>query len=182
MNDNATISHNFYIITGGPGCGKTTLINELESQGYNCVPEAAREIIKKQMAENGNALPWKDTIAYKKLMLDQSVKDYLAANADIITFFDRGIPDTLCYAKVLNMAITLEEDFAAKQYLYNKVFLLPPWKEIYTTDTERKQDWNEAVHTYELMKETYTEYGYDIIEVPKLTTLERVNFVIDKLK
>ncbi|MGV0923710.1 AAA family ATPase [Empedobacter tilapiae] len=72
-----------------------------------------------------------------------------------------------------------------KQYRYNKtVFILPPWKEIYRTDNERKQDWNEAELTFEKMKETYVEFGYNIILVPKMTLQERIKFVqqnIEKL-
>ena len=61
--------------------------------------------------------------------------------------------DWLCtfnrnYEKVLNCS-------------YNPiVFILPPWKEIYQTDNERKQDWQEAEHTYFQMKSTYEKYGY----------------------
>ncbi|MNJ95036.1 hypothetical protein D3C87_127400 [compost metagenome] len=179
MADNKIITQNFFVITGGPGVGKTTLLNELNSREYNYIPEAARQIIKEQMEMNGNALPWENTTKYKALMLEKSITDYQLAKPNIITFFDRGIPDTLCYSKVLGETISTEEDTAARKYRYNnKVFLLPPWREIYVTDTERKQDWEEAVRTYELMKTTYMEYGYEIIEVPKISVKERADFIL----
>lgn len=50
----------FYIITGGPGVGKTALIEELNRQGFSTVPEDARRIIKEQIDLGGDGLPWKD--------------------------------------------------------------------------------------------------------------------------
>lgn len=35
-----------YIVTGGPGVGKTTIINFLEAQGYAVIHEAATDIIE----------------------------------------------------------------------------------------------------------------------------------------
>lgn len=32
----------FYVITGGPGVGKTTLLNELKNRGFTVFPEIAR--------------------------------------------------------------------------------------------------------------------------------------------
>ena len=56
--NNAT--HNkpsFFIITGGPGADKTTLLNALEARQYNIVAEIARQLIKEQMDTGGDALP-----------------------------------------------------------------------------------------------------------------------------
>jgi predicted ATPase len=182
MTDNKIINQDFYVITGGPGAGKTTLLEKLNELGYSCVKEAARQIIIEQQRTGGNAFPWGNTETYKKLMLEQSIKDYLGADNKTTTFFDRGIPDTLCYSRLLGQAVTDEEDLAAKQYIYNKkVFMLPPWREIYTTDTERKQDWQEALRTYGVMKETYFGYGYEIIEVPRTIIEDRAAFIIDSI-
>ena len=35
------------VITGGPGCGKSTLINLLARSGYNCLKEFSRTLIQK---------------------------------------------------------------------------------------------------------------------------------------
>lgn len=39
-------NNELYVITGGPGVGKTTLIERLKQAGYSTVEEQARKIIK----------------------------------------------------------------------------------------------------------------------------------------
>jgi putative protein kinase ArgK-like GTPase of G3E family len=59
---------NLFIISGGPGSGKTTVIRELVKLGFPHVPEVARQIIQEQMQVGGTALPWGDREAYTRLM------------------------------------------------------------------------------------------------------------------
>ena len=47
---------NFYILTGGPGSGKSTVLKLLSDMGYLTVEEAGRNIIQKQVFENLNVL------------------------------------------------------------------------------------------------------------------------------
>ncbi|QWG09230.1 AAA family ATPase [Flammeovirga kamogawensis] len=178
---------NFYVITGGPGVGKTTLLTELQNRNYSVVPEIARKLIKEQQENNGKALPWKDQNLYKKVMFDRSVSSFEQTeeivNGNEITFFDRGFLDTICYARLINSDVDEQMEIYAKNWRYNKhVFVLPPWKDIYKTDNERKQDWKEAVLTFEKMCETYANYGYNIIETPKLSVNERADFIIGFIK
>jgi predicted ATPase len=176
---------NFYIVTGGPGAGKTTLLTYLKSH-FLIIPEVARKIIKQQIKINGEALPWKNKEIYSRMMLDQSIDSYMKT-AELAPqkncLFDRGILDTHCYAKMNNIAIDTEMEETAKTYLYNKkVFILPPWQKIYQTDKERKQTWEEAVYTFHEMKNTYELYGYQLIEVPKASIMERAEFIITEVK
>lgn len=176
------MNSNLFIVTGGPGSGKTTLLTELENRGFQTIPEVARKIIQEQMQQNGNALPWGKTELYKEIMFERSVNDFIrisSLNTGNIIFFDRGIIDTIGYARLAGLKITPEMDRQAKQYQYNKkVFILPFWDEIYTTDAERKQTIEEAVNTYKVLKERYEFYGYNPVEVPKIPVKNRADFIL----
>ena len=175
---------NTFIITGGPGTGKTTLIEELKQKGYNCVDEVARQIIKEQVLNNGDALPWKDQEKYTFLMLERSVDTFLKnKNNSSVTFFDRGIPDTLAYAHIIQLEISAELTEAVRKYRYNSiVFILPSWEEIYKTDSERKQTFAESIEVYNTLKRTYQDCGYQLVEVPKLKVKERVDFILSVIE
>jgi predicted ATPase len=177
-------NNNFYVITGGPGVGKTTLLEELKRRNYEIVPEIARELIKEQQKDNGKALPWENKNLYKEMMFDRSISSFEEidnhTNKEKPIFFDRGFLDTICYAELIESKISERMKSYAENWRFNKsVFMLPPWQEIYETDNERKQDWKEAVLTFEKMSETYKHYGYRIIEIPKKPVSERADFVLE---
>jgi predicted ATPase len=54
----------YFVITGGPGSGKTTLIEALGARGLRHMSEAGRAIIQDQLAIGGSALPWADRRAF----------------------------------------------------------------------------------------------------------------------
>ncbi|MFD2599069.1 AAA family ATPase [Sphingobacterium corticis] len=176
---------NFYVITGGPGVGKTTLLTELEKVGFRIVHEDARRIIQNEVKKGGDGLPWKNKAYYTKLMIEESIKTYKLlseSGSSDIHFFDRGIFDAFCYADMIGIDIEDHLKKAVSDIRYNrKVFLLPPWKRIYENDNERKQEWNEAISTYNAMKLTYRKYGYELMEVPIGTIANRADFVISQI-
>jgi predicted ATPase len=178
------INENLFVITGGPGVGKTTLLHELERRGCAVVPELARQIIQEQVQTKGNALPWADMKSYTHLMLSRSVESFLSLNqASFPTLCDRGIPDALCYARIINLPDVRELESACARFRYNRqVFVLPPWKEIYKTDTERKQSFDEAVRVYEEMVRVYEVCGYEIREVPQREVQLRAEFILDCIR
>jgi predicted ATPase len=170
-------------ISGGPGAGKTTLLLELERRGFRCSPEVARQIIQEQVRSEGDSLPWGDRTAYCKLMLERSVAAFLehAGSAEVV-FFDRGIPDALCYSRLAGLGLEEEILAACRRCRYGaKAFLAPPWGEIYVTDPERWQDFDEAVRTYELMVTAYRDCGYEVVEIPLVSPAERADFIVREL-
>ena len=182
MNDSGPFYRpNFYVITGGPGAGKTTLLHELQNRGCYCVNEVAREIIREQVLANGEALPWKDREQYLELMFEHSVDSFKkqeTVGAGIM-FFDRGIPDSITYAEIIGSKRSANMEAEARNFRYNpKVFFLQPWNQIYETDEERKQSWEEAVISAELNAATYRRLGYSIIEIHNGTVAERADFVL----
>lgn len=178
---------NYYIITGGPGVGKTTLLNEMGGRKFTIVPEDARRIIQEQVAANGEGLPWGNKELYAKLMLEESRQSYQRAETGLsaakAVFFDRGIVDAVCYMIMEDIPVTKKINKWVALCAYNtQVFILPPWREIYKTDKERKQTWAEAVRTYEAMKEVYTRYGYYVTDLPKDTVTNRADFILEQIR
>lgn len=171
------------IVTGGPGMGKTSIIEHLESLGYPCIPESGRSIIRHQLEVGGINLPWEDREGYADEMFRQAVLDYQsAASSGLLTFFDRGIADTIGYLRLCGLPVPAAMHEAAERYRYFcKVFIAPPWEAIYHGDDERKQSFAEAVATYEVMVDTYGKLGYELVELPKLAIEERAKFMIDSL-
>lgn len=175
---------NLFVITGGPGTGKTTVLEELTRKGFRYVPEVARQIIRQQIIHGGHALPWDDIKTYAELMLKQSLYEYKQNKANgNITFFDRGVPDTLAYYRLTGLKLSADVFRCIEDCHYNqKVFILPPWKEIYETDNERKQNWAEVMQTHEVLITVYTELGYQLIEVPPIPVTERAAFIVSHIR
>ncbi|MFZ0733215.1 MAG: AAA family ATPase [Candidatus Sulfotelmatobacter sp.] len=176
MND----ADDLFVITGGPGSGKSTLIDALEGRGYTRTIEAGRGVIQDQVAIGGNALPWRDPSSFAELMLCWEMRSYqVAQRTSGPVFFDRAVPDVIGYLRLMNLPVPAHLRKAAEILRYSrKVFIAPPWPEIFAQDRERKQDFDEAIRTYEAMVVTYSEFGYELIELPRSPVEERVVFVV----
>ena len=177
------MSDHFFVVTGGPGAGKTSLITELSRRGFHTIPESGRTIIREEMARRGDALPWADRMAYAERMLERDLRAYEGAQTlSGPVIFDRGIPDIMGYLTLCDLPVLQHVAAAAMATRYNRrVFLAPFWAEIFTQDTERKQTRAEAEATCAVMRETYAAFGYEIIELPKIDIERRADFVRTQL-
>ncbi|RSB42824.1 MULTISPECIES: AAA family ATPase [Brevundimonas] len=171
------------VLTGGPGSGKTTLLEALAAAGHATSPEAGRAIIRRQQAIDGEALPWKDRALFAELMLDRELEAHARTEgADGPVFFDRGVPDVIGYLTLCGLPVPAHMERAAQDIRYERrVFIAPVWPEIFGQDAERKQDLDEARHTFDAMAETYPRFGYELIELPQAPVPERLNFVLKSL-
>jgi len=175
--------NDFHIFTGGPGAGKTTVLEALRARGYACVEETGRKIIQEQAAIGGNIHHNGDRIAYRDLMLSRAIADFeRMAREKGPVFFDRGIPDLVGYNLVIGTEIPQAMREAAETYRYNpNVFVFPPWQEIYANDTERKQDFAEAIATWQAAVDILPVFDYRVVEVPRVSVEARVQFVLDRI-
>lgn len=178
------MSDHMFVVTGGPGSGKSSLIDALTWRGFRAMPEAGRAIIRDQIEIGGSALPWADRAMFAELMLGWELRSWheaLAMEGPVL--MDRGIPDVVGYLTLCGLPVPAHIEAAAKLHPYNKrVFLAPYWDAIFTQDTERKQDRQEAEATGRVMAKTYARLGYQLIALPLAGIEERADFVVDCLK
>ena len=177
-------SDRFFILTGGPGSGKTTLIETLARRGFARSLEAGRSILMDQVAIGGNAVHWGDQRMFAELMLAHEMRSYHMAEAEEgPVLFDRGIPELSHYFALVGLGEPPPHFArAAEVFRYNRtVFIAPPWREIFANDKERKQDFAEAVRSYELCVAAYEHWGYELVELPKASVNARAAFVMERV-
>ena len=178
------------VITGGPGTGKTSLINELLSKGYTCFEEIIRSLTSEakrgtpaqQVVQNPLAFV-QDPFDFNTKLLEGRMEQYHKASSHhtSIVFYDRGIPDVIAYMNYFGQSYTQYFEQACRELRYDEVILLPPWKDIYKSDDERLETYEEAVAIHSHLEETYHGFGYGPVMVPKGSVAERTTFIIEAL-
>ncbi len=179
------------VITGGPSTGKTSLIEEMQNAGYFCYPEVIRQMTHK--AKNKGELTNYGTnpIASVANPLDFNTKILSARlnhfeealnQSEAMVFFDRGMPDVLAYMDHYDQPTPDDFSSIVKKNRYDQVFLLPMWQDIFVKDGERFESYEDALKISECLLNTYRDFDYDVIEVPKSSVAERIEFILQNIK
>tara|TARA_R110000823_G_scaffold223255_12_gene351441 strand:+ start:322 stop:909 length:588 start_codon:yes stop_codon:yes gene_type:complete len=181
--ENHQMNKEIVVLIGGPSSGKTTLIEKLKENGHVCYPEVSREVIKEAQEKGIEQLFLEQPLLFSELLLEGRKKQFnLAKQEEVnIVFLDRGIPDVLAYMHYIGDSYPAFFDEACKEHIYTKIFILPTWKEIYVSDDERYESYEQALLIQKNLVETYQNYGYELIEVPKDTVENRMHFLLQNL-
>lgn len=171
------------VLTGGPGTGKTSIIQLLEARNYTILPEISREIILKAQKDGIDQLFLEQPLLFSELLLEGRIEQYKEAEktqTDYI-FIDRGIPDVVAYMDYFKSNYPAIFRDACKQYPYDGIFVLPPWERIYRRDNERYESFEQACEIHNYLLDSYTRSGYRPTEVPLGTLEERASFILEHL-
>ncbi|MCY1207059.1 AAA domain protein [compost metagenome] len=173
---------NFVVISGCSGGGKSTLLSELHRQGHAIVEEPGRRIVQEEVQAGGHALPWTDMAAFLRRVIARALEDHENASAKPgkWVFFDRGLVDAAAALQELTGEPHLARIGRRGRYC-RSVFLAPPWPEIYVQDSERRHEMQAALVEYGRLQMVYPALGYEVFVLPKVSALERVDFVLDTL-
>ena len=168
------------VIAGGPGSGKSTLLQALAASGERCYEEASRALIREQLAQSGQRLPWGDLWAFAQ----ECAARMLAQLADSAhhgrCFFDRGLPDLMGYLTHGGRTAPDEWRKASRAYA-PVVFFAPPWQEIYVNDAERPQSFAEARSLSAHIRRAYVDCGFRLVELSKSSVPDRLRQVVAHL-
>jgi len=174
------VQTNWHVITGAPSCGKTTLIEQLASQGFQTVPETARLYIESEMAQGQKVHPIHvDAAALQRTIKDMQLRVEGGLRVNDVLFLDGAVPGSLAYYRVfgLNPNEILMDCF---HHRYASVFVLDPLP--FQPDDERVEE-IAAVQGYldKWYSRDYKALGYDVVRVPVLSIQERLAFVLERL-
>jgi predicted ATPase len=168
-------------ITGGPGAGKTTLINRLHDLGFPVMPECGRALIKDRIAI-GAPHPNPDPVLEGELALMWELRSFHEAQRfPGPVFFDHALPGLLAHYSQIGRPTPTHIAKAVATFRFHPVVLVaPPWPEIYCNDDERTQTWAQACAVYDAICEAYRRGGYSLLELPRACVDERVEFIRDR--
>lgn len=171
------------VITGGPSTGKTTLINALKQLGYNCFDEISRQVTLEARQQGIEQLFLEDPLLFSQKLLEGRTEQFKSAEkaTSNLVFLDRGIPDVLAYMDYIGDTYPKEFTDRCTAHRYDAVVVLQPWEDIYATDEERYESFEQAKLIHHHLESTYTRFKYNLIELPKDTVPNRVNFLLDFL-
>ncbi|QXC57657.1 AAA family ATPase [Vibrio mimicus] len=168
------------IISGGPGAGKTTLLDALAGRGYRVYPEVPRLLIERESSKQNGILPWHDLPAFAALCYDAMlVQKYSAINEPMV-FLDRAIPDICAYLLGAELTVPAKYRSASLGY-YPQVLMCEPNSITYQQDEVRPYSLEEAQQIHHQLVKTYSELGYECIDVPMAPIEQRVAFVLTTL-
>jgi predicted ATPase len=172
------------VITGGPGTGKTSIINALKKREYICFDEISRQVTLKAREEGIEQLFLTQPLLFSELLLKGREKQFKAADtvdAELV-FLDRGLPDVLAYMDYIGDNYPETFVKSCQNNLYDLVFILEPWQEIFVSDTERYENFDQAVNIHHHLLNTYERFDYKLWDVPFESVDKRADFILNVVK
>lgn len=171
-----------YLITGGPGIGKTALLEELKKAGFEVSHEVARRVINENLKNDGPILPWKNRDAFDTHLIETMRIEFSTIPPNVPVFYDGSSIDLIAWREYLNLDNTdylhVIKDFQFER----KIFMPEPWEKIFETDEVRPFTFDEAVKIHKRITSLFLKLGYEIITLPKVSPSERAQIVIETVK
>ncbi|MBX3291634.1 MAG: ATP-binding protein [Acidobacteria bacterium] len=170
----------WYVITGGPCCGKTTTVNLLRSMGYETTVEEARHYIDLQRADGKTPEEIERNQAdFQKHVLDLQIAQERSLSPDTVVFLDRAIPDARAYYQFLGIPEDRRLASVLESVSYHKIFILDLLPLVNDYARRDNVDAQRSIHA--LLIEVYRSLGFPVIQVPVLPAEKRVEFILDRL-
>jgi len=168
-----------YILTGTPGCGKTSIIRALEVAGYAVVEEAATDVIALRQAQ-GVAEPWTRASFIDDITDLQKLRQMRVAELSSgEQFYDRSPLCTYALSVWLGFPISTTlanemERIREAQIYQRQVFFIENLG-FCEPSAARKITFEESLAFEKVHEETYRPFGYDCIRVPAQDLAARVS-------
>jgi predicted ATPase len=167
------------VITGGPGTGKSSIINELIKRNYPCLEEISRQVTLDARENGVEQLFLTNPLLFSELLLKGRKDQFDSAHSsnETLMFLDRGIPDIVAYMDYIGDTYPQPFIEACKDNNYDHIFILAPWQEIFKSDSERYESFEQAIKIHDHLVSTYQRFGYNMVDVPFGSVEYRTDFI-----
>lgn len=174
------MSKNWYVVTGAPSSGKTTILKLLKKKGYSVLYEVARIYIDQEL-KKGKTIKQirRDEGEFQRKILDLKIQYENKLDPKKMTFLDRAIPDSLAYYKLIGLPGDKYLKNAAKKNSYKKIFLFERLD--FEKDYARTESEEEIKKLESLLEKTYKQLRIPIVRVPKMSIEKRLKFILENL-
>ena len=166
------------VISGGPGGGKTTIINSLKDLGFFCYDEISRELIEKYKKNGHKNIFIEKPVNFSNILWkkrEEQYKNSIIQKKYQKVFFDRSLLDITSYLEFVGMRNSnLEKKL--KNFNYDIVFLVKPNKKFYKKDYSRLEDFNKSMKIHSILEKNYKNH-YQTVTVPFEKLSERLTFI-----
>lgn len=171
------------VITGGPGTGKSSLINELKNRGHCCFDEISRQVTLDARKNGVEQLFLTEPLLFSELLFKGRLHQYNEACTAVENhvFLDRGLPDVLAYMDYVKTDYPDWFNNTCKASVYDHIFVLAPWQDIYKSDNERYENFEQAIAIHDFLLLSYKRFGYKLIDVPFGSIKTRTDFILETL-
>lgn len=174
-----------YILTGTPGAGKTTILRQLQDQGFDVVDEAATAVITREQAA-GDAEPWTQAAFVEKVVDLQRRRQMQSTASDVaLQIYDRSPICTHALSTYLGRPVPVElsaeiDRITGERVYEQQVFFIRNIGFCEPT-AARRISFQESLAFERIHEQSYRQFGFDLIDVPAGDLATRVAMITDAI-
>lgn len=171
------------VITGGPGTGKSSIVDELKKRGQICFDEISRQVTLEARKKGIEQLFLTEPLLFSELLLEGRLKQFYDADQyeGSTIFLDRGLPDVLAYMDYFGTNYQIDFVETCQINRYDQIFILAPWQDIFVSDSVRYENFEQSELIHKHLLNSYKNFGYNLIDVPFESIEKRADFILDTL-
>jgi len=174
------VQTSWYVITGAPCSGKTTLIDLITGRGYTTAMEMAREYFDIEMGKGRTSQEIRDSGIQTQLAIFEMQKRLEhSLQPEEVVFLDRALPDSLTFTRLFGLDPNEILPECLKIH-YAGVFILE--RVAFEREVQLGPEEEKPAQFIDLwLEQDYASLGYHIVRVPVCSPDERLDFVLSRV-
>ncbi len=180
LSNGTTIKTNWYVISGPPCAGKSTVIKSLQAKGYHTNADLSRCYFEEQLkaGREMNVLRSSGNVLHREIF-EKMLHNAHTLSSNQLIFHDYALPDNIAFREADGLPEDPELMQACNLYRYRAIFILDPLP--FENDQSRLEDEQYQQLIYKKLKTVYPRLGYEPINIPVMSVEERCSLILSHI-